>query len=87
MKINDNMKKQKYEAPVLTVVEFKTERGFADSNPIKEWTGWSIEQELYLVNGAGNMQNVTGDMTASTFTSGGNITGGGWATSEEGGWF
>lgn len=32
----DMMKKQKYETPALTVVEFKVERGFATSIPTPE---------------------------------------------------
>lgn len=32
----DMMKKQKYEAPALTVVEFKVERGFALSDVVPE---------------------------------------------------
>lgn len=33
MKQNDN-KKQRYEAPQLTAVSFRTERGFANSKPL-----------------------------------------------------
>jgi hypothetical protein len=85
------MKKEKnrYITPLLTVVEFKAERGYSASDPIKEWTGWSIDQEIYMMVD-GNAQNVDGDFAASSFGDQGTVSGigqGNWLSTGENGWF
>lgn len=86
-----NIKKKKYVAPALTIVAFSTERGYAISaSEATQWTGWRIQQELVMINAMGDRVTSEngGDLTASTFTSGGTIdNGGGWLTDGESGWF
>lgn len=84
------MKKEKnrYITPLLTVVEFKAERGYSASDPIKEWTGWSIDQEIYMMVD-GNAQNVDVDFEATSLGDQGTVSGigqGSWLANENG-WF
>lgn len=73
--------KLKYEAPALTAVEFRTERGFAESLP-KFAADQLIMEEIHLSQlsnsefNAGQFTNV--DQTSPS---------GSWVYTEEGGWF
>lgn len=88
------MKKEKnaYITPLLTVVEFKAERGYSASDPIQEWTGWSIQQEVMMINEMGErVSSEAGDLDASYFGDAGNISWGandwGDGVTPTGGWF
>lgn len=91
------MKKEKntYITPLLTVVEFKTERGYAASVDVHEWRGWAasvderIGQQVMMMNEDGvRKDNDAGDLTASNFSDGGYFgEGSGWNSDMNGTWF
>lgn len=84
------MKKEKnrYITPLLTVVEFKAERGYSASDPIQKWTGFSINQEILMVTeGDERINSDNGEFVASTFGEGSAITGGSAWSNSDGTWF
>lgn len=81
--------KEKYITPLLTVVEFVAERGFAASEVANVWNGWGIEQEVQMMlnDGSRAADNGSGNLDAAHFTDGGSISTTGWTANETGGWF
>lgn len=92
MKYKTNMKKEKkiYESPQLTVVEFRVERGFAESNPVMN-TKQAIdvfldtEMAIRVANQDANGNVIAADLAGSEdYTNAGGSSG--WQYSN-GGWF
>ena len=77
--------KKKYTAPGLTVVSFRTERGFAESG-VYVFNGWAagindqLGQEIEMINVDGARTSQERDqLTAANFDANGGIFGGtGW---------
>ena len=94
MKYKTNMKKEKkiYESPQLTVVEFRVERGFAESSE-SVWAAQQavqtfVDQQMIMAqaNDGTDGNLVGGYMSGHEDHSGDGAGGGGWQY-ENGGWF
>lgn len=81
--ISTMKKKLKYEAPVLTAVEFRTERGFAFSfAPASNEFTQALEQEVLM------QLNSSTEFNAGQFTNVDQTNpSGSWVYTEEGTWF